>query len=168
MSPISEEVLPQGRPGADRGRDEAGGAAETHTRRTVNRCGSDTLIAALTGFVTGVDRDMLRFTWRSAYSTRGKGRNASRVWRTYARSTTRNRKNSWRPYRGERAKRDVRPQRGRSRHGHLPFRLRPCRWAGLRPRNQMSAGKIKGRKITHGNRFRGSCWCSVGRPGARG
>ena len=28
---------------------------------------------------------------------------------------------------GERAKRDVRPQRGRSRHGHLPFRLRPCR-----------------------------------------
>ena len=26
-------------------------------------------------------------------------------------------------------------------------------WAGLRPRNEMSAGKMKGRKTTHGNRF---------------
>ena len=26
-------------------------------------------------------------------------------------------------------------------------------WAGLRPRNEMSAKKVKGRKITHGNRF---------------
>ena len=168
MSPISEEVYRKVVRSADRGGTRPEELLKLIHGRTVNRCGSDTLIAALTGFVTGVDRDMLRFYMEECLLYEGKGRNASRVWRTYARSTTRNRKNSWRPYRGWRAKRDVRLSEAGHDMATFPSASALVGWAGLEPRNQMSAGKIKGRKITHGNRFLRIVLvqCAWARPGA--
>ena len=92
--------------------------------RTVNRCGSDTLIAALTGFVTGVDRDMLRFYMEECLLYERQREECLKSMPGALQGTERTPGDHTG---GERAKRDVRPQRGRSRHGHLPFRLRPCR-----------------------------------------
>ena len=38
-------------------------------------------------------------------------------------------------------------------------------WAGLKPRNDQSAGKIKSRKITHGNKYLVKYWWK--QPGVR-
>lgn len=46
-------------------------------------------------------------------------------------------------------------------HHHFPSSAKLCSWAGLSPRNDESAGKVKSRKILHGNPYIKSILCQV-------
>ena len=122
--------------------------------RTVNRCGSDTLIAALTGFVTGVDRDMLRFYMEECLLYERQREECLKSMEDICQEHYKEQKELLETIPGVSAQSAMCVL---SEAGHdmatFPSASALVGWAGLRPRNQMSAGKIKGRKITHGNRF---------------
>lgn len=123
-------------------------------KRTVNKHGADTLTAALSGFVTEVNRDMMRIYFERIQQLESHREECRKKLEELSQAH----------YGSQKELLETIPGISAQSAGQLLAEI-GCDlktfltaaalvgWAGLRPRNDMSAGKIKGRRITHGNRF---------------
>ena len=122
--------------------------------RTVNRWGRDTVKAALTGVVTEVDGEVIaQLREELELATAHRAECQSRMARMCNELFPRQMRNLQTiPGVSERAATAILAEAGTDLSSfrdaaHL------VSWAGLRPRNDESAGKIKSRGITHGNKY---------------
>lgn len=122
--------------------------------RTTNRVGRETIVAALTGVITQTDIDVMRQLRDEVDLAQGhKDECQSRmsgICRQYFPEQARNLQTI--PGIKERSATSVIAEVGADMSSfedasHL------VSWCGLKPRNEESAGKIKSRRITHGNKY---------------
>lgn len=122
--------------------------------RTVNRHGKETLTKALTGVVNETDMDIIRQLVEEAEMLQRHKDEAQSKMTALCKE--------WFPEElehiqtipgvSERSATSVIAEIGTNMsHFQTPKKL--VSWVGLRPRNEESAGKIKSRRITHGNKF---------------
>lgn len=122
--------------------------------RTINKYGKDTLIKALTGVVNDTDIDIIaQLVEEIELQQRHKDEAQNKMTQLC---------NEWFPRElenlqtipgvKERSATSIIAEVGTDMsHFQTPKKL--VSWVGLRPRNEESAGKIKSRRITHGNKF---------------
>lgn len=123
-------------------------------KRTVNKHGADVLTAALTGFITEENRQVIRMSReRILLLERQREECLSKM-----------KEITDRHYAGQKKRLQTIPGISEQSAAQIlaeagcdmkTFATASALvgWAGLRPRNDMSAKKVKGRKITHGNRY---------------
>lgn len=123
-------------------------------KRTLNKHGADTLTAALSGFVTEANRDMMRIYFEQIQQLESQREECRKKLEELSLSHYGNQKELLETIPG------ISAQSAGQLLAEIGCDLKTfltaaalVGWAGLRPRNEMSAGKIKGRRITHGNRF---------------
>lgn len=123
-------------------------------KRTLNKHGHDTLVAALSGFVTDVDRDMLRFYMEECELYERQRSRCIQAMEAICLTDYAEEKELLETIPGISGQTAmcILSEAGCDMKTFLTASAL-VGWAGLRPRNEMSAGKVKGRKITHGNRF---------------
>lgn len=122
--------------------------------RTINRHGKETLIKALTGVVNETDMDIIRqlveeveMLQRHKDEARNKMTALCQEWFPKELENLQTI-----PGVNERSATSIIAEAGTDMsHFQTPKKL--VSWVGLRPRNEESAGKIKSRRITHGNKF---------------
>lgn len=122
--------------------------------RTINKHGKDTLIKALTGVVNDTDIDIIsqlveeiELQQRHKDEAQNKMTSLCREW-----FPTELENLQTIPGVKERSATSIIAEVGTDmEHFRTPGNL--VSWVGLRPRNEESAGKIKSRRITHGNKF---------------
>ena len=122
--------------------------------RTLNKWGRDTVRAALTGVVTETDCEVIaQLAQELELATRHRAECQSRMYALCNELFPRQTKNLMTiPGVSERAATALLAEVG---HDISSFQdaAHLVSWAGLRPRNDESAGKIKHRGITHGNKY---------------
>lgn len=123
-------------------------------KRTVNKHGAEVLTAALTGFITQENRQVIRMSLeRILLLERQREECLSRMEEITDQH-----------YAGQKERLQTIPGISAQSAAQIlaeagcdmkTFATASALvgWAGLRPRNEMSAKKVKGRKITHGNRY---------------
>lgn len=122
--------------------------------RTINKHGKDTLIKALTGVISETDIDIIRQLVEEIEMQQRHKEEAQKKMTQLC--------NEWFPKELENLKTipGVKERSATSiiaevgtdmSYFQTPKKL--VSWVGLRPRNEESAGKIKSRRITHGNKF---------------
>lgn len=122
--------------------------------RTINRHGKETLIKALTGVVNETDMDIIRQLNEEVEMLQRHKDEAqqkmSALCQEWFPKELENIKSI--PGVSERSATSIIAEAGTDMsHFLTPKKL--VSWVGLRPRNEESAGKIKSRRITHGNKF---------------
>ena len=122
--------------------------------RTINKHGKDTLIKALTGVVNATDMDIMRqlveeIEMQPRHKDEAQKKMTSLCEQWFPKELE-NLKTI--PGVKERSATSIIAEVGTDMdHFQTPKKL--VSWVGLRPRNEESAGKIKSRRITHGNKF---------------
>lgn len=122
--------------------------------RTVNRHGKETLIKALTGVVTETDMDIIRqLVEEVEMLQRHKDEAQEKMTALCLEWFPKELENLQTiPGVNERSATSIIAEAGTDMsYFQTPKKL--VSWVGLRPRNEESAGKIKSRRITHGNKF---------------
>lgn len=123
-------------------------------RRTINRCGRDTILAALSGVITETDCEIVRMYMEEMEVAR---RHLSECQRKMTQLCRENFPRQFEniqtlPGVGERSATAIIAEVGVDMDA-FENASALVSWAGLKPRNDESAGKIKSRKITHGNKY---------------
>ncbi|MDE5876612.1 MAG: IS110 family transposase [Muribaculaceae bacterium] len=122
--------------------------------RTINKYGRDTLIKALTGVVNDTDIDIIcqlveEIDMQQRHKDEAQKKMTSLCEQWFPKEL---RNLQTIPGVKERSATSIIAEVGTDMsHFQTPKKL--VSWVGLRPRNEESAGKIKSRRITHGNRF---------------
>lgn len=122
--------------------------------RTVNRHGRETLIKALTGVVNDTDIDIIGQLVEEIELQHRHRDEAQRKMTSLCEEWFPEELENLQTIPGvkERSATSIIAEAGTDmKHFQTPKKL--VSWVGLRPRNEESAGKIKSRRITHGNRF---------------
>ena len=122
--------------------------------RTVNKHGEDTLIRALTGVVNDTDIDMIAQLVEEIEMQQRHKDEAQRKMTSLCEEWFPKELENLQTIPGvkERSATSIIAEVGTDmEHFQTPKKL--VSWVGLRPRNEESAGRIKSRRITHGNRF---------------
>lgn len=122
--------------------------------RTINRHGRETLVKALTGVVSETDIDIInQLVEEIELQQRHKDEAQEKMTALYMEWFPQEVENLQTiPGVKERSSTSIIAEIGTDMtHFQTPKKL--VSWVGLRPRNEESAGKIKARGITHGNRF---------------
>ena len=122
--------------------------------RTINRHGKETLIKALTGVVSDTDIDIIsQLVEEIEMQQRHKDEAQKKMTSLCEQWFPKELKNLQTiPGVKERSATAIIAEVGTDmNHFQTPKKL--VSWVGLRPRNEESAGKIKSRRITHGNKF---------------
>nr|CDL66535.1 unnamed protein product [uncultured bacterium] len=122
--------------------------------RTINRHGKETLIKALTGVVTDTDIDIIGQLVEEIEMQQRHKDEAQKKMTALCREWFPEELENLQTIPGvkERSATSIIAEVGTDmNHFQTPKRL--VSWVGLRPRNEESAGKIKSRRITHGNKF---------------
>ncbi|MDO5561151.1 MAG: IS110 family transposase [Oscillospiraceae bacterium] len=122
--------------------------------RTINKYGKDTLTAALTGVVSKTDSDIISMLLEEIemlqkHKTRCQERMTEICQEKYPEQMKRLKEI---PGLKERSATAIIAEVGVDMK-MFATAASLVSWCGLRPRNEESAGKIKGRKITHGNKY---------------
>ena len=136
------------------GEDSATELVKKVHKRTINRHGIETLTAALSGFISEANRQVIRMSFeRIQLLERQRQECADKLAEISERhyGEQKERLQSI-PGISEQSAAQILAEAGCDMRTFLTASAL-VGWAGLRPRNEMSAGKVKGRKITHGNRF---------------
>lgn len=123
-------------------------------RRTVNRWGRDTILASLSGVVTETDCDIIKMYIEEMEVAR---RHLSECQRKMTQMCREHFPKHYEniltmPGVGERSATAIIAEVGVDMDA-FETSSALVSWAGLKPRNDESAGKIKSRKITHGNKY---------------
>lgn len=122
--------------------------------RTINRHGKETLIKALTGVVNDTDMDIISQLVEEIEMQQRHKDEAQKKMTTLCEEWFPKELENLRTVPGvkERSATSIIAEVGTDMdHFQTPKKL--VSWVGLRPRNEESAGKIKSRRITHGNKF---------------
>ena len=122
--------------------------------RTINRHGKETLIKALTGVVNETDMDIIRQLNEEVEMLQRHKDEAQQKMTALCQEWFPKELENIRTIPGvsERSATSIIAEAGTDMsHFQTPKKL--VAWVGLRPRNEESAGKIKSRRITHGNKF---------------
>ena len=124
-----------------------------HTR-TVNKWGKDIILASLTGVVTEVDVDIIGGYWEEVelaqkHKQKYHDRMLSICQEHFPKELERLQTI---PGIKERSATSIIAELGTGMEA-FETAAHLVSWAGLKPRNDESAGKIKGRRITHGNKY---------------
>ena len=122
--------------------------------RTINKHGRDTLRKALQGVVSQTDMDIIRQLVDEVEMLQRHKDEAQRKMTALCQEWFPEELKNLQTIPGvkERSATSIIAETGTDMsHFQTPKRL--VAWVGLRPRNEESAGKIKSRRITHGNRF---------------
>jgi transposase len=122
--------------------------------RTINRHGRDVLVKALTGVVNETDTDVIRQLIEEVELLQRHKDEAQKKMTTLCQEWFPKELKNIRTIPGvsERSATSIIAEAGTDMsHFQTPKKL--VAWVGLRPRNEESAGKIKSRRITHGNKF---------------
>lgn len=122
--------------------------------RTINRHGKETLIKALTGVVNETDMEIIRQLNEEVEMLQRHKDKAQQKMSALCKEWFPNELENIRSIPGvsERSATSIIAEAGTDMsHFQTPKKL--VAWVGLRPRNEESAGKIKSRRITHGNKF---------------
>ena len=122
--------------------------------RTINRHGRETLVKALTGVVSETDIDIIKQLVEEIELQQRHKDEAQQKMTELCMEWFPQEVESLQPSPGvkERSATSIIAEIGTDMtHFQTPKKL--VSWVGLRPRNEESAGKIKARGITHGNRF---------------
>lgn len=122
--------------------------------RTINRHGKETLIKALTGVVTETDIDIIGQLVEEIELLQRHKDDAQKKMTELCREWFPEELENLQTIPGvkERSATSIIAEAGTDMsHFQTPKKL--VSWVGLRPRNEESAGKIKSRRITHGNKF---------------
>jgi len=123
-------------------------------RRTVNKHGADVLIAALSGFITGENRQVIRMAFERIQLLERQREECLMRMREISEQHYARQKERLQTIPGisSQSAAQILAEAGCDMKTFATASAL-VGWAGLRPRNEMSAKKVKGRKITHGNRF---------------
>lgn len=122
--------------------------------RTINRHGRETLIKALTGVVNDTDIEIISQLVEEIEMQQRHKDEAQKKMTSLCREWFPKELENLQTIPGvkERSATSIIAETGTDMdHFQTPKKL--VSWVGLRPRNEESAGKIKSRRITHGNRF---------------
>lgn len=123
-------------------------------RRTVNRCGRSTILASLSGVITETDCEIMGMLLSELEISREHlskcQKKMSRICRDHFPRHFENIQTM--PGVGERSATAIIAEVGVDM-GTFETSSALVSWAGLKPRNDESAGKIKSRRITHGNKY---------------
>ena len=122
--------------------------------RTINKHGKETLIKALTGVVNDTDIDIIRQLVEEIEMQQRHKDEAQKKMTSLCKEWFPEELKNLQTIPGvkERSATSIIAEVGTDMdHFQTPKKL--VSWVGLRPRNEESAGKIKSRRITHGNRF---------------
>lgn len=122
--------------------------------RTINRHGRDTLIKALTGVVNDTDIDIISQLVEEIEMQQRHKDEAQKKMTSLCEEWFPKELENLQTIPGvkERSATSIIAEVGTDmKHFQTPKKL--VSWVGLRPRNEESAGKIKSRRITHGNKF---------------
>lgn len=122
--------------------------------RTINKHGRSTLLSALTGVVTAVDSDIIRMLMIEINMLQAHKAECQEKMTTLCKLHYPKQLSQLQTIPG------VKERTATSIIAEVGVDLKMfatasalVSWCGLRPRNEESAGKIKGRKITHGNKY---------------
>lgn len=122
--------------------------------RTINKHGRSTLLSALTGVVTAVDSDIIRMLLIEINMLQAHKAECQEKMTTLCKLHYPKQLSQLQTIPG------VKERTATSIIAEVGVDLKMfatasalVSWCGLRPRNEESAGKIKGRKITHGNKY---------------
>lgn len=122
--------------------------------RTVNRHGKETLVRALTGVVNETDMDIIRQLVEEVDMLQSHKDEAQKKMTDLCKKWFPKELENLQTIPGvnERSATSIIAEAGTDMsHFQTPKKL--VAWVGLRPRNEESAGKIRSRRITHGNKF---------------
>ncbi len=122
--------------------------------RTINRHGKETLIKALTGVINETDMDVIRQLNEEVELLQRHKDEAQKKMTALCQEWFPEELENIQTIPGvsERSATSIIAEAGTDMsHFQTPKKL--VAWVGLRPRNEESAGKIKSRRITHGNKF---------------
>lgn len=122
--------------------------------RTINKHGKETLIKALTGVVNDTDIDIIRQLVDEIEMQQRHKDEAQKKMTSLCEQWFQKELENLKTIPGvkERSATSIIAEVGTDMdHFQTPKKL--VSWVGLRPRNEESAGKIKSRRITHGNKF---------------
>lgn len=124
-----------------------------HTR-TVNRVGKETLVAALTGCVSEVDIDLIRQYREEVELIQNHKQECQQKLTGMCRDEFPKEFENLQTIPGvkERSATSILAEIGADMKTFVTAAALVS-WCGLKPRNEQSAGKIKSRKITHGNKY---------------
>lgn len=124
-----------------------------HTR-TVNKWGKDTILASLAGIVTEVDVDIIGGYWEEVQLARRHKQKYLDKMSAICKEHFPEQLERLQTIPGikERSATSIIAELGTDMES-FETAAHLVSWAGLKPRNDESAGKIKGRRITHGNKY---------------
>ena len=124
-----------------------------HTR-TVNKWGKETILAALTGVVTEVDVDIISGYWEEVQLAKQHKQKYLDKMLAICKEHFPEELERLQTIPGikERSATSIIAELGTDMKS-FETAAHLVSWAGLKPRNDESAGKIKGRRITHGNKY---------------
>ena len=124
-----------------------------HTR-TVNKWGKETILASLTGVVTEVDVDIIAGYWEEVQLAKQHKQKYMDKMLAICKKHFPDELERLQTIPGikERAATSIIAELGTDMKS-FETAAHLVSWAGLKPRNDESAGKIKGRRITHGNKY---------------
>lgn len=124
-----------------------------HTR-TVNKWGKDTILASLTGVVTEVDVDIIQGYWEEVQLAKQHKQKYQDKMLEICKKHFPEELERLQTIPGikERSATSIIAELGTDMES-FETAAHLVSWAGLKPRNDESAGKIKGRRITHGNKY---------------
>lgn len=124
-----------------------------HTR-TVNKWGKETIMASLTGVVTEVDVDIIAGYWEEVQLAKQHKQKYMDKMLAICKKHFPDELERLQTIPGikERAATSIIAELGTDMKS-FETAAHLVSWAGLKPRNDESAGKIKGRRITHGNKY---------------
>ena len=122
--------------------------------RTINKHGRETLVKALTGVITDTDIDIIgQLVEEIEMQQRHKDKSQEKMTALCKEWFPKELENLQTiPGVKERSATSIIAEAGTDM-GHFQTPKKLVSWVGLRPRNEESAGKIKSRRITHGNKF---------------
>jgi len=122
--------------------------------RTVNRVGKDTIIASLTGVISEVDIDLIRqYREEIELAQRHKQESQEKLTQMCRNEFPKEFENLQTiPGVKERSATSILAETGADMKMFITASALVS-WCGLKPRNEESAGKIKSRRITHGNKY---------------
>lgn len=124
-----------------------------HTR-TVNKWGKDTILASLAGIVTEVDVDIIGGYWEEVQLAKRHKQKYLDKMSAICKEHFPEQLERLQTIPGikERSATSIIAELGTDMES-FETAAHLVSWAGLKPRNDESAGKIKGRRITHGNKY---------------
>lgn len=121
---------------------------------TVNKWGKDTILASLTGVVTEVDADIIGGYWEEVQLAKQHKQKYQDKMLSICKEDFPEELERLQTIPGikERSATSIIAELGTDMES-FETAAHLVSWAGLKPRNDESAGKIKGRRITHGNKY---------------